>query len=96
MNKDNFSNEENEEKLINKGFSNLEEHFSSRSWKIMRNDFEHIVYGKPGSEEYFEIKLTKKEVYVIIPIKNSKAQYTTSFNNYFDASEYIEQHLLIN
>jgi hypothetical protein len=95
MNMDNFSNEETCTKLKNQGFSQLEDLFSSREWKLIRNEFDHIVYTKPGNEtDYFEIKLTKTEVRVSVPVKNSKYQYGTSFNNYFDASEYIEQHLL--
>ena len=96
MNMDNFSNEEACIKLKNRGFSQLEDLFSSREWKIIKNEFDHIVYTKPGNEtDYFEIKLTKTEVHVSIPVKNSKYQYGTSFNNYFDASEYIEQHLIL-
>ena len=91
---DNFSNEENPTKLKNRGFSYLEALFLIKEWKIVKNDFDHIVYMKPGNEmDYFEIKLTKTEVHISIPVKNSKYQYATSFNNYFDASEYIEEYL---
>ena len=94
MRMDNFSNEETYIKLKNRGFSYLEAMFLIKEWKIVKNDFDHIVYMKPGNEtDYFEIKLTKTEVCVSIPVKNSKYQYATSFNNYFDASEYIEEHL---
>jgi len=93
---DNFSNEESSEKLINRGFSLLEKAFKTRGWQIVKNDFEHIIYAKPEFEtEHFEIRLTKTEVHISVPVKNSKYQYSTSFNNYFDASEYIEQHLIL-
>jgi hypothetical protein len=93
---DNFSNEEVPTKLKNRGFFYLEALFLMKEWKIVKNDFDHIVYMKPGNEtDYFEIKLTKTEVCISIPVKNSKYQYVTSFNNYFDASEYIEEHLVL-
>jgi hypothetical protein len=96
MRTDNFSNEEIHIKLKNRGFSYLEDLFLIKEWKIFKNDFDHIVYMKPGNEmDYFEIKLTKTEVCVSIPVKNSKYQYATSFNNYFDASDYIEEHLAL-
>jgi hypothetical protein len=78
---DNFSNEETYIKLKNRGFFYLEALFLIKKWKIVKNDFDHIVYMKPGNEtDYFEIKLTKTEVCISIPVKNSKYQLSFSIS----------------
>ena len=78
----------------NSGFYPLEDKFSSRGYKLVKNDMDHIVYTKPGYEtEYFEIKLYKTSVHVSVPLTNSKFQYKTSFSNSVDATDYIENHL---
>jgi hypothetical protein len=56
------------------------------------NELYWISYTKIGHEtEYFQIKLDSSKIYVSIPIKNSPYQFTTTFNNYFQASEYVEE-----
>lgn len=81
----------NEYSLINKGVLLLDEMFLKNGWHNIKNEFNHIVYTRTGYEtEYFEIKVDMTKVYVSIPIKNITYQYTTSFDNYFLASEYVE------
>jgi hypothetical protein len=75
----------------NKGFLFLHQMFLENGWHLTKNEMEWISYTKAGHETaYFEIQLTKSEVHVCIPLKNSSYQYCTSFKNYFQASEYVE------
>jgi hypothetical protein len=77
--------------IKNKGFLLLDEMFKQNGWHLFKNEMNWICYYKFAKEtEYFDIRLDSSKVYVSIPIKNSRYQYNTSFNNYYDASEYIE------
>jgi hypothetical protein len=77
--------------LKNKGFALLHELFTENGWHLVKNDFEWIIYSKPGHEtDLFEIRIDKNTIFVSIPIKNSAYQYKTTFNDYFQASEYLE------
>lgn len=77
--------------LKNKGFAILHELFNQHGWHLVKNDFEWIIYSKPGHEtDLFEIKLDKNCIFVSVPIKNSAYQFRTTFNDYFQASEYLE------
>jgi hypothetical protein len=77
--------------LVNKAFVSADELFRQHGWKLVINKFEHILYTKPGFEtEFFEIKVNQNSIQVSVPIKNSVFQYKTTFNNYFLASEYVE------
>lgn len=81
--------------IKNKGFVILDSIFKSHGWHLIRNEMNHICYGKIGHEtEYFEIKITETKIYVSLPVKNSIYLYKTSFTEYFLASEYIEKHFL--
>ena len=78
--------------IKNKGFFLLDEMFKSNGWHMTKNEMNWICYTKTGNEtEFFDIKLDKSRVYVSVPIQNSIFQYTTSFKDYFTASEYVEQ-----
>ena len=80
-----------EEAVKNKGFLFLHEIFLENGWCLTRNEMERISYTQFGDETaYFEIQLSKTEVHVCIPLKNSSYQYCTSFKDYFQASEYVE------
>jgi len=78
--------------IKNKGFLILDEMFKSNGWHMTKNEMNNITYTKAGHEtEFFDIKIDAYKVYVSIPIKNSIFQYSTSFKDYFTASEYVEQ-----
>jgi hypothetical protein len=40
---------------------------------------------------FFDLKILPDSIVVSVPVKNSIYQYTTTFKNYYDASEYMEQ-----
>ena len=78
--------------IKNKGFMLLDSLFKENGWHMTKNEMNLIEYTKQGHEsDFFQIKLDQKNVYISVPIKNSPYQYKTSFNNYFDASEYVEK-----
>jgi hypothetical protein len=77
--------------IKNKGFAILDQMFKENVWHLCKNEMNHICYTKFGTEtDIFEIKIDTKNIHVGIPIKNSHFQYNTSFNDYFQASEYVE------
>ena len=81
--------------ITNKGFLLLDNLFSSHGWHLVKNEMNWIYYTKFGDESsYFDIKITPDKINVSVPIKNSPYQFTTSFKNYFDASEYVEKRFL--
>jgi hypothetical protein len=83
-----------ESELVNKGFVIIDILFKQTGWHLVKNEKNWISYTKFGDEtSVFDIKFLPDSVVVSIPIKNSPYQYVTSFNNYYDASEYIEQRL---
>ena len=77
--------------IKNKGFLLLDEMFKSNGWHKTKNEINWITYTKAGFEtEFFDIKIDETRIHVCVPLKNSIFQYTTSFKDYFTASEYIE------
>lgn len=84
-----------ESDINNKGFSILHSVFKENGWHLIKNEMNWISYTKYGDETtFFDIKISTDKVIVSVPIKNSRYQFTTCFNNYFDASEFIEQKLI--
>ena len=82
----------NDTSIKNKGFMLLDEMFRQYGWHMCKNEMNWICYTKFGQEtEFFEIRIDLSKIHVSIPIKNSPYQYNTSFKNYFEASEYIEE-----
>jgi len=78
--------------LVNKGFILLDALFKENGWYNIKNEINHIAYTRFAYEtEYFEIKIDQTKIHVSIPVKNTTYQYKTSFDGYFQASEYIEQ-----
>jgi hypothetical protein len=66
--------------------------FKENGWHIIKNELNWICYTKFGNEtDIFDIKIAEKNINVAIPIKNSPFQFTTSFKDYYTASEYVEE-----
>jgi len=80
--------------LKNKGFAFLDAVFKENGWHRVKNEMNLICYTQTGNEtDCFDIKIEATNIRVSVPIKNSIFQYVTTFNNYFEASEYIEARL---
>jgi len=78
--------------IKNKGFAILDEIFKKYGWHMQKNELNWINYTKTGDEtSYFDIKIGTEKIIVSVPLKNSIYQFETSFNSYYEASEYIEQ-----
>ena len=76
----------------NKGFLILDSIFKKNNWDLVKNEMDWISYSRFGEETTsFDIKIFTNKIVVSVPIKNSIYQYVTSFNSYYEASEYIEQ-----
>lgn len=84
----------NEFELSNKGFSSVHSEFTGNGWKLNKNQKDILIYGK---DEYpcdeFIIKVTPSNILVTVPITTTNYMYTTSFNNYFQACDYLSLHL---
>jgi len=81
--------------IQNKGFIFLDVLFKKNGWHIVKNEMNHISYTKLGQEtDVFTIKIEDKYIKVSVPIRDSKYQFTTSFTDYFQASEYLENRFL--
>jgi len=80
------------DKIKNKGFLLLDSLFKENGWHLTKNEMELIEYTKFGYElDFFQIKINKQNIHVSVPIKNSPYQYKTTFDSYFEASEYVEK-----
>jgi hypothetical protein len=78
--------------LKNKGFLLLDSLFKENGWHMTKNEMDLIEYTKLGDEtNFFQIKVNQRNIHVSVPIKNSPYQYKTSFDSYFDASDYVEK-----
>lgn len=78
-------------KCKNISFACLEETFRQHNWSLQINELDHIVFKSPTSNyDFYEIFVDKNKINVAIPLKNSTYKYKTSFDSYFQASEYIE------
>jgi hypothetical protein len=79
--------------IKNKGFLLLDILFKEKGWTLVKNELNNIQYGRPdfGDLDSFEIKIDKHKVNVSVPIKNTPYQYKTSFDNYYNAIEYVEK-----
>lgn len=87
-----ITNEHISNSIQNKGFAILDELFKQNGWSLVKNDMNWINYTKLGDEtSNFNIRITKDKIIVSVPLKNSIYQFVTTFNNYYDASEYIEE-----
>lgn len=75
---------------LNKGFLQVVEKFTSQGWKMVENTKKQLVFVNAESM-YDEFKMIAEEssIVVVIPMPNSPVAYSTKFNNYFEASEYI-------
>lgn len=81
-----------EKQLKNKGFLIIDSIFRDNKWQLIQNEMNHISYSKFGDETTsFDIKIFSDKIVVSVPIKHSIYQYVTSFKNYYEASEYLEQ-----
>jgi hypothetical protein len=77
--------------LKNKGFVVLDEMFKKHGWHMQKNELNWINYTKLGDEtSCFGIKITPDKIIVSVPLKNSIYQFVTTFNGYYEASEYVE------
>lgn len=66
----------------------------SKNWKNRINQDGYFVYSKDTDIfDEFRIKLDNKKIQVSIPLPNSEFLYKCNFDSYFEASEFIEQHL---
>lgn len=82
----------NNAEIKNKGFAILDEMFKKYGWYMQNNELNWINYTKFGDEtSCFDIKIASKKIIVSIPLKKSIYQFVTTFDNYYEASEYIEQ-----
>ena len=81
---------------IKKEFATLDPLFKQHGWYTSKNEANYLSYTTTGHEtDVFEIKIdTSKTIRVSMPIRNSPFQYNTTFNNCFQASEYIESRFL--
>jgi hypothetical protein len=82
---------------IKKEFATLDPLFKQHGWHISKNEANYLSYTTSGYEtDVFEIKMvdSSKTIRVSMPIRNSPFQFNTSFNNCFQASEYIESRFL--
>ena len=79
--------------IKNKGFLLLDILFKEKGWTLAKNELNLIEYKRHdfGDLDYFEIRIDKYKVNVSVPIKHTPYQYKTSFDNYYNAIEYVEK-----
>ena len=81
--------------LVNPGFNLIHGYFMSYGWLLTKNTHTHIEYTHPLKKmDIYTIKISKTNIMVNVPLKRSNHSYTTYFNGYFDANDYLEMHFL--
>lgn len=75
---------------LNKGFLQVVERFTNEGWKLVHNTQTELVFVNPVNlYDEFKMRALENKLEVVIPMPNSPVAYSTKFNNYFEASEYI-------
>jgi len=75
---------------LNKGFIQVVEQFNRHGWKLVENTKVLLTFVNPNNiYDEFKMHVYDKKVEVVIPMPNSPVAYSTKFNNYFEASEFI-------
>ena len=83
-----------QEEKIPFGLKDTHEMLLKNEWKMRFNVDGFMVYSKDSDIfDEFRIKLDKQNIQVSVPLPNSEFLYKCRFNNYFEACEFIEQHL---
>lgn len=79
----------------NKGFMLLHEEFIQNGWIMNINEKNRLVYTKKENncDEFIILINKKNNINVTIPVANSNIAYTTTFNSYFCACEFITMHI---
>jgi hypothetical protein len=81
--------------ILNKGFAILDTTFKQYGWYNTKNEMNFISYTKSGDEtSYIDIQILPDAIMTSVPIKYSRYQYNKSFNNYYLATEYLEQKII--
>lgn len=80
--------------IINKMFLDVNLEFINQGWKLHKNTLNEISYINPMyPTDEFKIKLNNKLITVTVPVMLLNYEYSTTFNSYFQASEYLLSHL---
>jgi len=81
--------------IKNKGFLLFDEMATANGWHLIHNEMNRICYTKVGHEtDLFDIRILEKTIEVSIPLRNSRYQFITRFNDYFTANEYLESRFM--
>jgi hypothetical protein len=81
--------------IKNVGFALLDQLFKQHGWHLIKNEMNRICYTKFAHEtDVFDIKIEAKSIRVSVPVNNSPFQYVNLFDNYYQASEYVEMRFL--
>lgn len=80
---------------MNKGFMLLHEEFIQNGWIMSVNEQNRLVYTKKENncDEFIILINKKNNINVTIPVANSNIAYSTTFNSYFCACEFITMHI---
>ena len=81
------------EEISNKGFDELHNKFIQYNRKLTRNTKTEIIYENSKTDDEFIIRILEKTIDILVPLRNSKLLYKTTFKDYFTASEYVIMHL---
>lgn len=93
--KDVIIEEDSDVKMINHGFSHINEVFNKYNWILIKNTYSEIIYKRDFAMiDEFIIKIKNKHIEVYIPFKTNII-YKTIFKNYYDASEFLELHIKV-
>ena len=83
-----------DEETIPVGLRECHKSLLSKNWIMRLNVEGNLIYSKDSDVfDEFRVKLDEKTIQVSVPLPNSEYLYKCRFNNYFEASEFIEQHL---
>ncbi len=79
---------------VNKGFITVHDEFIKNGWNLVNNEIGFIVYNNHSQPfDDFIAVIENNKITVSVPIATTNYLYTTSFNNYFSACEYMLSHL---
>lgn len=65
--------------------------FQKHAWDFTRTNENSCRFSKKTKE--FKVSIGENEIEVLVPLKDSESLYKTNFTDYYNASEYLLQHL---
>jgi len=83
-----------DEEPKNKGFKLIHNQFIDNNFELTRNEDTALIYSSKNNQyDEFLIRVEADQIVLSVPIVNSNIAFRSIHKTYWDASEFLQQHL---